>query len=268
MAIQWSLVLFTALTGAAGWMLACIAIAEFKGLCQKSTFATTLVALIMMVVGGCASVTHLSHPERMLEALNHPTSGIFVEAALIGVTAVLVIVFLILLKRGGHTTAAKVFIAAAAVTGVVLSYSAGSSYMMAARETWNTVLLPLGYCGTAIPAGVAAYLVTVCLFKEDAKDLKLFGYLLCAGGLIAAVTAALYTAQAGGSDATLLGWVLAVIVGGIVPAIMGFLITRKPESALGFAAVALVCALVGAIAYRCYMWTSMSSIENFFSPLG
>ena len=266
MAIQWSLVIFTALTGTAGWMLACVAAAEFAGKLRKTAFPAGLAALVLLAVGGCASVTHLSHPERMLEALNHPTSGIFTEAVLVGVAAVLVIVFLVLVKREGSAGARKAFAVLAAAVGVVLSFAAGASYMMAARETWNTVLLPFGYLATAIPAGVACYLVVAAACKET-DDLGAFPTYLLAGGIIAAVGAAAYVAVSNGPDAVLLGWVGAVVVGGIGSAACGWFLGKKPEAASTMAIVALACALVGAIAYRCYMWTVATSVDNFFSPL-
>lgn len=266
MAIQWSLVIFTTLTGIAGWMLASLAIAEVKGMQRNAAFPATLAALALLVVGGCASVTHLAHPERMLAALGHPTSGIFTEAALVGVTSVFAIIYLILLKRESGDAARKGVIVIAAVFGVLLSFMAGASYMMAARASWNTVLLPLGYLGTAIPGGIACYLACVAA-KGDAKALDVFPKLLLAGGAAAAVLAAAYVVASGSSDAILLGWVLAVCVGGIAPAAMGYLLCKKPESALAIASAAAVCAVVGCIAYRAFMWVSMSTLYNFFSML-
>lgn len=269
MAIQWSLVIFTALTGIAGWLLASTAVAEFKGVCKKTAFAAALTAFVLLVVGGCASVTHLSHPERMLEALNHPTSGIFVEAALVGITAALTAVYLILVKREAGSGARKALVVAAAAFGVVLSYSAGSSYMMAAIPAWDTLLLPLGYLGTAIPGGVAAFMVVASLRKEDASELALFPKLLLAGGIAGAVLAAAYSATvaSAGAAAIACGWVLAVAVGGIVPAGIGLVLGKKAEQPQALAICALACALIGAVAFRCLMWMVGTGTINYFSVL-
>ena len=266
MAIQWSLVIFTTLTGAAGWMLASLAYAEVKGIQRNAAFPATLIAIVLLIVGGCASVTHLAHPERMLAALGHPTSGIFTEAALVGVTALFAIIYLIMLKREGGASARKGLIIIAAVFGVLLSFMAGASYMMAARVSWNTALLPLGYLGTAIPAGIACYLACVCA-KGDASALGAFPKLLLVGGIVAAALAGIYMATVASADATLFGWVLAVVACGVLPAIMGYLMDKKPESALALASAAAVCAIVGCIAYRAFMWVSMSTLYNFFSPM-
>jgi len=84
MEIQWSLVLFTALTGMGGCMFACVAVDEFLGRAKAAAFPAAVAALVIAVVGGLASVTHLSHPSRIMGALSHPTSGIFTEALLVG----------------------------------------------------------------------------------------------------------------------------------------------------------------------------------------
>ena len=52
MEIQWSLVIFTALSGTAGWLLAAVAYAEFAGGLKKSVFPATLTALVLLIVGG------------------------------------------------------------------------------------------------------------------------------------------------------------------------------------------------------------------------
>lgn len=265
MDIQWSLVLFTALTGAAGWMLATIAYAEVKGIQRGIAFNSALIALIVLIVGGVCSVTHLAHPERMLGALGHPTSGIFTEAVLVGITALFTIIYLILLKRDASEGTRKGIIVIAGIFGVLLSFMSGYSYMMPSHMSWNTLLLPCGYLGTAIPAGIALYLGYAKLKGDD--ELGALPKLLGIGGIVAAVLAAAYVAYAGGPDAMLLGWTLAVLVGGVVPAICGFMMEKKPESARTMAWIAFVCAIIGCTAYRIFMWVSASIIDNFFGPL-
>jgi DMSO reductase anchor subunit len=269
MEIQWSLVLFTALTGAAGWMLACVAVAEFKGICKNSAFITTVVATVIAIVGGCASVTHLSHPERMLEALNHPTSGIFTEAVLVGITCIFAILFMIFVKRNMSATARKVAIAGAAIFGVILSFSAGASYMMSSRAVWNTVLLPLGYLGTAVPTGIGLYMLVVALRKEEFSEYALFGKALIGGGILAAILAGVYvgTLAAGGYDVLVLGWLLSVVVCGVCPAALGAAMQKKPESVLALAGCSVACALVGSVAFRCLMWVCTSSVANYFGQI-
>ena len=57
MDIQWSLVLFTALTGMGGWLFFFICLNVFVRKTDKGAFAGTATALALTVVGGLASVT-------------------------------------------------------------------------------------------------------------------------------------------------------------------------------------------------------------------
>ena len=266
MEIQWPLILFTFFNCLAGGIFLMQGILTLSGKGKAMQLASCVSAIVALAVGGLASVTHLSHPERMLEALNHPTSGIFVEAVLVGVTAVLALAFAAMRRRGSSETATRVVAVAAAAFGVALSFMAGASYMMEAHANWNTVLLPLGYLGTVIPAGIALYLLIASLAKAG-DELGPFPVLLAAGGVVAAVLAAADTAVSGGPDALVLGWVLAVAVGGIVPAAAGFALKRKPAQVTALAGVAALCALAGAVAFRADMWTAAQFICNYFSPL-
>ncbi len=99
MDIQWSLVIFTVLTGLGGWLFFFVGLNVLLGKTDKGAFAGTVAALALAIVGGCASVTHLSHPDRMLVALQHPTSGIFTEAVLVGLLCITLVAFLVMLRR-------------------------------------------------------------------------------------------------------------------------------------------------------------------------
>lgn len=277
MEIQWSLVLFTALTGLAGWLFVCVAVDEFLGRARKASFPAAVVSIVVAIVGGLASVTHLSHPDRIMGALSHPTSGIFVEAVLIGCLIVCVAVYLVLLKRGAGAGARKAVAVVGAVFGVLLSFMAGESYLMSARPNWNTQLLPLGYLLTVAPAGIAAYLTVVAAAmgkgagESDGKDaaasleLKPYPMALLVAGVLSAVGVLAYTLSAGASDGAVFGLLaLAVIAGGVVPCVVGVLLPKKLESLLALAAVSCACALVGAIAYRCIMWVVTVPVADLF----
>lgn len=272
MEIQWSLVLFTALTGLAAWLFICVAADEFLGRAKKAAFPAAASSLVVAIVGGLASVTHLSHPDRIMGALSHPTSGIFTEAVLIGCLIVCVAIYLVLLKRGAGETPRKVVAVIGAVFGVLLSFMAGESYLMSARPNWNTQLLPLGYMLTAIPSGVGAYLAVVGFVAgkgegEGAKqlDLKPYATALLVGGVLAAVGALAYTISAGASDGAVFALLaLAVVAGGVVPCAAGAFLPKKMESLVALGAASCVCALVGAIAYRCIMWLVTVPVADLF----
>ena len=250
MEIQWSLVLFTALTGMGGCMFACVAADEFLGRAKAAAFPAAVAALVIAVVGGLASVTHLSHPDRIMGALSHPTSGIFTEALLVGCLCVCVVVYLVLVKREAAAGARKAV--------------AGESYLMEARPNWCSQLLPLGYLLTAVSEGIAAYLVVVAA-KAKGADVAPYGRALLVGGVLAAVGAAAYVLWAGPADGV--QWallVVAVLGAGAVPAACGALLGKKPESLMAMAAGSLACAFVGAVSYRCIMWLITVPIANLF----
>lgn len=265
MDIQWSLVLFTALTGAGGWMLACLAAAECANRVEKSRFAVGITGLALTIVGGCASVTHLSHPGRMLEALNHPTSGIFIEAVLTGLVVAFAAIYLILLKKSTNATATKAFAVLAAVAGVALSFMAGSSYMMASIPSWNTILLPLGYLGSAMAAGATGFLVILSLQKEDPSEMRGFSSIALAANVIGLVTTIAYLLIKVPTANIL--WHISIFVLFAAAAAASFLAYKKPGEAPVTSVISFCCAAVGCVAFRCSMWATLALINNFFQLL-
>ena len=85
---------------------------------------------------------------------------------------------------------------------------AGESYLMEARPNWCSQLLPLGYLLTAVPEGIAAYLVVVAA-KAKGADVAPYGRALLVGGVLAAVGAAAYVLWAGPADGV--QWALLVV---------------------------------------------------------
>lgn len=262
MEIAWSLVLFTALTGCGGWLLASVAIDEFAQKTPKADFPSAVCALALLVVGGLASVTHLAHPENMMAALNHPTSGIFIEAVLVGVAALFAIIYLLVFGR--NELARRICAVGGAVFGVALSFMAGHSYLMAAIATWNTMLLPLAYLGTAMASGVALYCLIGCL-RSEGENASAFFALLAVSGVAAALTGVLYFSHAGSLvDVTPLCAIGTIGLGGLVPAVGGVLAVKRPAWRSGVALASLLCAAVGALCLRAAMWLAYVPLENFF----
>ena len=151
-----------------------------------------------------------------------------------------------------------------AVFGVLLSFMAGESYLMEARPNWCSQLLPLGYLLTAVPEGIAAYLVVVAAKAKDA-DVAPYGRALLVGGVLGAVGACAYVLWAGPADGV--QWallVVAVIGAGVVPAVCGALVGKKPGSLMAMAGGSVACAFVGAVSYRCIMWLITVPIANLF----
>lgn len=266
MEIQWSLVLFTALSGTGAWLFACAGIDEFKGAAKKTAFPAAILALVLLVVGGICSVTHLSHPERMLGALGHPTSGIFTEALLLGVLAVIAIVYAVLVKREASAAARKVFAVLGIVFAVALSFACGASYMMTSHFMWNTVTLPLAYLGTAAASGASLYLLLCSALKEDAEAVAFSGLLSGIGGVLGLVLSLAYGfagSVAMGSQAVVF-WLAVIVCGGVAPTVFGFLSGKKPSSGLTYGAIAFVGAAIGCVGLRCVMWLAGEALMSLF----
>ena len=260
MTIQWSLVLFTVLSGCGAGLFACTALDEFRGgAASKVRLPACAVAVALLVVGGIASATHLSHVDRMMAVLAHPTAGIFLEALLLGLLAVCIAVYALLVKR-------KALAATGIGLAVAFAFACGVSYMMTSRPVWNTVALPLAYLGTALATGAALYLVMCAALKVDEGDVKKAGVYAAAGGalsLVLTVAFGLVSGTAFGDQAALF-WVAVVLCGSAAPAVCGVLVARKSGGALSLGVVALAGALVGSVAVRAVMWLVGTAVANYF----
>ncbi len=258
MDIQWPLVLFAVLNGAGGWLIAFTAVNEFTGKSKsdKVRFIALVIGIVLVVVAGICSAFHLTHPDRIMGALSHPTSGIFTEALLTGLLALAAIIYVVLTKRDASASAIKGLAAVSGVLGVILPFATGMSYMMAARPTWDTIAFPLACLATTAISGAAIYLLLQAMYESDNKDAIEFSGKMCVvTGAAAVVFAVLYVAVSGtmaGSGAILF-WLGTVIVGGVLPAVCGALV-KKGNSVAALAGAAVAGSLIGSLAFRCFMW--------------
>lgn len=268
MEIQWALVLFTVVSGAGAWLFASSMLASLLKKGEAPTRLETILAFALLVVGGCMSVMHLSHVDRIMEALNRPTSGIFVEAAMIGVTCAVLAVYFILTVRGASEGSRKVVGAVGMVLAALFTFACGSSYMMEARPAWTTITLPLAYFGTAAAAGCGLNLLCKAVQGADDDAVSFAGILAAAGGALGAILAAAYCAIASAylaaSEDGAVTWVAAVFVGAVVEIACGLLASKKPSGAAAMGAVCLVAGVVAAIALRVAMWLLGTPFMDFF----
>jgi len=269
MDIQWPLVFFTVLGGAGGWLIAIAALNEFTGKSSNAKVRRTalIVGIVLVVVAGCASATHLTHPDRMMAALGHPTSGIFTEALLTGLITLASIIYLVLIKREASKSSLKVVAAIAGILGLVLPFATGMSYMMSSKPAWDTILFPLACFGTTAVTGFTTYLVIQATSAEEKAALDWTSLATAVVGLVAALLAIIYAGYAGALGGAQAGmfWGGVVAVGCLLPAVCAFLM-RKGNSGVALAVTALVGAYVGSFVFRCFMWligtTIMTLIGN------
>lgn len=272
MSIQWPLVVFTVLAGT-GAALYAAAIIGYLGrkpaagrLTERSVLVMSVVSIVLLIAGGTASAFHLSHVERMLKALNHPTSGIFMEALFLGILVVLIAVFVVVVRRrqGEVSTSVKAVGAIGAVIALAYLFILGYLYMMPARPAWNTPLLTLTYAGTAASSGFALYLLLTGAFHEEKAVSSFAGTMLGVAAAASTVVALAYAIGYGGlfGDALTLFWICPVLLGSVVPAVCGFAARRYPERTVAIGAVAFACALAGCVGARAAMWLAGEAVKN------
>lgn len=265
MEIQWSLVAFTTITAAAGWLSVCIAADEFLCKAKKAGFIAAVVAFALSAVGGLASVTHLSHVENIMGAFGHPTSGIFTEALLVFLLCAFTFIYALLKKREAGAGACKAVGVIVGIVGFVLSFSVGMSYMMASRPSWNTPLLPLAYLGTAIPLGIAVFMLIAKKLETEA-DLAVYAKGLMLGGVLAIVTAALFILTSGCLNGTAIALLAGTtILDGIVPVLAGLKLSKDGNAnAFNLIVAAVVCTAIGAACFRISMWILATPVADLF----
>ena len=215
---------------------------------------------------------HLSHVDRILEALNRPTSGIFVEAAMIGVTCAILAVYFIMLVRGSSQKARRVVGIFGMVVAVVFTYACGSSYMMAARPAWMSIALPLAYCATAAAAGTGLHLLCKGLQKASDESAGFAGTLAGIGAAFGAVASAAFCVHAGSylaaAENGAVTSVVILFVCLVAEILCGVGALKKPANATAFGAAAVVLGVAAAIALRVAMWQiGTPSMDFFLVPL-
>ena len=268
MEIQWALVLFTVISGAGAWLFACSMLSYLLKKDAAPGKAETIVTFMLVAIGGCMSVLHLSHIDRILEALNHPTSGIFIEAAMIGMLCVILAVYFVLIVRDSSEKVRTAVGVLALLVGVVFTYACGSSYMMEARPAWQTVTLPLAYFGTAASAGAGLNLLLKALQKRDEATLSFAGLLAMAGGALGLVLAAAFCISAGtyiaAADNSVMSATVALFAALAEAIICGAVALKRPRNALTLGVIALVTGVAAATLLRVVMWLIGTPFMDFF----
>ena len=267
MEIQWSLVLFTALSGVGAFVFAFTCLEDLlKHELGKLAYINSAIAVVLMGIGGIASATHIIHHlDRIMAVLTHPAQGIFLEALMLGITCVIAVVYVVLRYRGVNDTAVHIVAVLGIIASVLFSFFCGFSYMMGSRPSWNVILLPIGYTGTVI-AGGAGIVLAMAARSCDASMLKSTSTYTIAGGIIALLTGGAYGIYSGAAfgEYAWVFWVLVVLVDGIVPIVCGLLAKKDANRAFSAGIIAAVAGCVGSSGYRVLMWLIGVAIANYF----
>lgn len=293
MEIQWSLVLFAALSAwGAGTYAACAVFSGLLGWARPARTPALVLSAVALVVGAVASMTHLGHLDRIFGVLANPGSGIFVEGLSAALLVCVILVWLVAASRGASGGTVRAIAAVGLVPALVLTIAVGSSYLMASKPAWDVVALPLLSVGTAAVLGVLTFCALADAKAEDARAMAVMSRVAVAAVVVQAILVTLYVSMVAGAgfqhesreaarmlsgDLAPLFWGGVVGLGLVVPLVASLLQGRRyagsasagaTEAAASSAStailfVAVACLVLAAVAFRVVMFSMGSSIISF-----
>lgn len=301
MAVQWPLLIFSVLLGASSGIMVFLGIGEVKGRFKAVRFPLALIALILLALGGIASVFHLGHADRAFYILGNLNSGLSRELFAVGFLGIVTLVYMVLARKD-YPGPSKVFGILGLIGGIVLPVVAGSSLMMPARPAWDSFTLPLMYLGTGL--GMGFVLSAAYVYLKGSADERRFAFQLAGIGILCSIATSLFyivwiamapfgdptrsLARLAAGDLALSFWLCVVLVGMVAPAALYFLVRKDAEggasdspavagvdadgtaSASGTAKltaanalwVSLACLVVGNVVLRVIMYAVATSVEH------
>lgn len=269
MAIQWSLVLFSLLAGTAGSLMAVVAVSEMSEGAKGTRLVATIMALILLAVGGCFSVTHLESPQNVIAAVTNllSFSGISIELALLAVTGILALAYLLVTIRSSADKARKALSVLSGIAGLFLAYFCGHGYVIDAQPTWDSAALPFAYLGTCMVLASFLFFLASCARGNGdceqpwAKSVVLVSAIVCAISSLAYCLHLSFSVQ--GYELLLWGGIVALgTVGLLIVAALWFAKGREPRYAIPLCSAGAVCSLVGGLSVRVIMWGSATGFLN------
>lgn len=272
MDIQWPLVLFSLLAGTGGSLFAFVGLSEFLGGSSKVRDAGSIVAMALLVLGGCFSVLHLASPLHAISAVTNllSFSGISIELMLLGANFVVMLAYVLVRKRSNATTPVKVLAVLGIVLGLMLGFFCGHGYVLEGQPTWNSETLPVAYLGTSLACGAFLY-GTIVALKGDEKEFggKLGVFTLGAAivGAIGLVAYVVFLGIDAASSQALVLWGGVIALGIVATLVIGALGAfgggKMPAIVVGVSGLA--CAFVGGLAVRSLMWLCATGYIDLFS---
>ncbi len=289
MELQWPLILFTTLVAWSAGLFGTQALLAAGGHAKKSQTPAWVASAVLLAAGGIAVFFHLEHWERIFNGFGHLTSGITQELIAIVVLAVVAVAYLIVMRRSddGATVPKWLCWLSVAVCAVLVAVMA-HSYMMAARPAWDSVLWVLYVLGNACALGPCTMALIMAAVGDETAPAGLPALAGTALAAAAAVAFAISLQASAGSFAEVgfyfdptrptagmadaagavaaqapLLWAGAVLVGGLVP-LAAALMGRKTGDWKVWGAIAVACALAGAVALRVVFYELGLSVFMFY----
>lgn len=295
MEMQWPLMIFTLFVCLGAGIFSVQGLLLFVGKDRNIQVPCLIASLVSIVIGGIGSFLHLEHWERIFNGFGHLSSGITQELIAIAVFVVALFIYYLVLKRS-EENAPKWLGIMALVISIALVIIMSLSYHMPARPVWATLLLWFYYLANMVLFGGLAVAVISGLRGVSDVDLPL--KIAAVGGIAQVVATAAYAfyftvvqesftsvgyyfdpthptkemidptavfnAVLSGEYA-LLFWGGAVILGALIPLVAVFLSRKKsPKQLATYAALGLICALVGGFCFRTVLYVLGFSVFVFY----
>ncbi|MCL1890728.1 MAG: dimethyl sulfoxide reductase anchor subunit [Coriobacteriia bacterium] len=258
MGIEWSLVLFTVIAGAGAGLLVFAGLGEFFGASRKVRFMAAIIAIILLIVGGCASVLHLGNPANIMAAAFNlgSFSPISLELIFLGLSAIVAFVYLFVINREGGLS--KIIGAIGIVVGIIFMYVSGHGYeVIETRPAWSTPVLSLSYLLTSLTLGGFLFLALQIWFKDEADAIKKTALIVLVVAVLEAIALVLYGLTAPLGNVALVFWCGAVLIGGVIAVLAAWMAYSK--ASLSMALLGILAVLVGGVTFRIVMWLAGSA---------
>ena len=289
MELQWPLILFTALVAWSAGLFGTQALLAAGGHAKRSQTPAWVASAALLAAGGIAVFFHLEHWERIFNGFGHLTSGITQELIAIVALAVVAVAYLAMMRRSEDgATVPKWLCWVAVAVCIVLVAVMAHSYTMAARPAWDSVLWILYVLGNACVLGPCTMALVMAAVGDEVVPVGLPALAGAALATLATIAFAIFLQMSAGSFAEVgfyfdptrptagmadaasvvaaqapLLWAGAVVIGGLVPLAAAFMGRRSGNWRL-WGAVAVACALAGAIALRVVFYELGLSVFMFY----
>ncbi len=289
MELQWPLIIFTTLVAWSAGLFGTQALMAVFGVGKRAQVPAWVVSAVLLAAGGIAVFFHLEHWERIFNGFGHLTSGITQELIAIVVLAAVAVAYLVMLRKSDDGASVPKWLALLSVAlSVVLVAVMAHSYTMAARPAWDSVLWILYVLGNACALGPCTMALVMAAVGDDVAPAGLPALAGTAIAAVAAVAFAIFLQMSAGSFAEVgfyfdpthptagmadvagavaaqapLLWAGAVAIGGVLPLLAAFM-GRKSANWKLWGAVAVVCALIGAVCLRVVFYELGLSVFMFY----
>lgn len=280
--IQWPLVLFSLLAG----LGACLYIftvmpSAFGQEAAPGAFTTTIIAMVIVVIGGFCSVLHLAHFTNSMAVITNifSMSGISLELILLGATFVDMLVFVVALANAASILLLQIVAIIGIVLSILLAFFCGHGYVMPGRPQWDTKVLPYAYAGSALAGGAFLFVVVELVLGVQPALVSQLAPWYVVAAVVCALVCLVYGVHVVRSNEQKSPRLKAITYGGMF--VCGIIATLVCSCAILFVgeslealavlgAVGFVCSLLAGLAVRVAMWeTSECFLPLFdFSEIG